>query len=217
MWVNIQNPCSLCFLATKKICVLLLLWKVDLRNMVSLSDPASWKRSSPCPHAMRQEVTDGSYHDVPVRSQFLRIKSHPMAPPFRADTAPIRSYPRGNNWEVFMLSSASKHCKSQILRCHMLLCCQGLSCLDVSSLNYHLEVDLLFKSFLSKAGSVRYSKKHVHLRPMHLDQLGFLRKSAFNIFGPKLWDSHVQPYSDLPSIDSVSGLLHPVGLPACGS
>lgn len=99
----------------------------------------------------------------------------------------------------------------------MLLCCQGLSCLDVSSLNYHLEVDLLFKSFLSKAGSVRYSKKHVHLRPMHLDQLGFLRKSAFNIFGPKLWDSHVQPYSDLPSIDSVSGLLHPVGLPACGS
>lgn len=82
-----------------------------------------------------------------------------------------------------MLSSASK----QILRSHMLLCCQGLSCLDVSSLNYHLEVDLLlFKSFLSKAGSVRYSKKHVHLRSMHLDQLGFLSKSAFNIFGPKL-------------------------------
>ena len=113
-----------------------------------------------------------------------------------------------------MLSSASKHCKSQIL----LLCCQGLSRLDVSSLNYNLEVDLLlFKSFLSKAGSVRYSKNMCILRSMHLDQLGFLPEKRIQHFRAKIVRLTCPTHSDLPSIDSVSGLLHPVGLPACGS
>lgn len=215
----LQNPCSLCFLATKKICVLLLLWKVDLRNMVSLSDPASWKRSSPCPHAMRQEVTDGLvdrtttspfvanfWESSPIPWHLHSVQILPQSGPIQEETI-----------EKFLcwvqLQNTANH------RFFVVTCSSAV----------RVSAALMFQVWITTCKLIFFSSSHSFPKlALCVEKTCAFEVHAFGSawFPSKLRIQHFRAkivrltcptHSDLPSIDSVSGLLHPVGLPACGS
>lgn len=183
--------------------------------MVSLSDPASWKRSSPCPHAMRQEVTDGLvdrtttslfvdnfWESSPIPWHLHSVQILPQSGPSQEETI-----------ENFL-------CWVQLQNRFFVVTCS--SAVRVSAaLMFQVWITtwkLIFSSSHSfpKLALSNTRKNMCILRSMHLDQLGFLRKSAFNIFGPKLWDSHVQPTATCPASIRSRGCCTPLAYRPAG-